>query len=169
MVYYSCTVLFRNLVILRMKEDQGLMFICVLSLRSLIIEEVFPCWPSEEINVPCRSLYTDKNYRHSLGNFSFDNNMLYLCQELACHGVQGLFWPGSEPVYGRVVDQTRKVSATGFEYLTDRGHGQDNVEVIGCLLDKVRPHTFLSVRVLCFCRFISYLFKVEDQVLNREA
>ena len=83
--------------------------------------------------------------------------MTYLSQELAGDGVKSLFWPGSEPVNRCAVNQTRKVSATSLECIPNRRHGQNNVEIVGCFLNKVRPHSFFGVRVVGLCSFIPHL------------
>ena len=63
--------------------------------------------------------------------------MTHLSEELAGYSMKSLLGPGSEPIDRGVVNKTRKISAASFERFTNRRHGQDNVEIIGCFLDKV--------------------------------
>ena len=53
--------------------------------------------------------------------------------------MQSLLGPGSEPVDGGIVDQSRKVTTASPQCLPDRRHAEHNVEVVGGLLHKVGP------------------------------
>ena len=67
---------------------------------------------------------------------------IYLSQELAGYSVQGLLWPSGEPVDGGIVDQAGEVAAASSQCVPDRRHAEHNVQIVGGLLNKVRPAAF---------------------------
>ena len=70
--------------------------------------------------------------------------MLYLRQEVCSDGCQSLLGPGCEPVDGHVVHQAREVPAAVLEGVARGRHAEDNVEVVGALLDEVGPARLLG-------------------------
>ncbi len=48
-------------------------------------------------------------------------------------GKQRLLRPRHEPVYDGIVDEAWKVTAPGSKCVSDRRHGQHNVQVVGTL------------------------------------
>lgn len=59
--------------------------------------------------------------------------------------MQGLFRPRLEPVNDGVVDQAREVAAACAQGLPHRGHGQDHMQIVAALQDKLGPASVLAV------------------------
>ena len=73
---------------------------------------------------------------------NMSSRFTYLSKEVASHSMQSLLRPGSEPVNGDIVDQAGEVTAASPQCVPYWWHAQHNVEVVGRLLDKIRPTTF---------------------------
>ena len=63
-----------------------------------------------------------------------------------CYGCQRLDWPWHEPVNATVVDKPREVTASRTQGLAHRRHRQDDVEVVGALIDEVLPNALAGRR-----------------------
>ena len=64
-------------------------------------------------------------------------------KELGADSMQSLCRPLLEPVDGRVVDQSREVTATGAQCVTRRGHGKDNVQIVAAVSQEGVPLVLL--------------------------
>lgn len=63
---------------------------------------------------------------------------LDFCQELLCHGLEGIWWPFREPIDGRAVDDGWEISDSVSERGTNRREAKDNVKVLLASFQEIR-------------------------------